>query len=764
MFSKLFKKAFTLIEVSVVLIVLSILIGSVLISRKVIERAKVNNAITDLVQMKKAISIFKDTYSQLPGDVSQQEAQIFPDLWAYNADTYYARVPLLASLFGEQTAFATDATQPFYSAPSGSQASQSVTQYTVQCQASQTNYAVTTVNEVDSSCPVSSYTNGWACSNNTYAPMCVAYVPNAYRYISYYGGMPEPAIYVPESQTNLDGARYVNVYTSCVNWHSGCVQQNCCQYFSSSYYWNHKATYYDPYVISGETISAPWNILSYSEKGLVSGVDVGTPYWYSYSTGYNNTTIFGNWSSVRYSTNVMKTYQPTTTTDGVITCQNKCSNKNSSQCVTSPTYVQSNDIRNWNTLLPYGDPYRDNQNTYNQVTTYLAIPVIYSTSFCTGTRSWSSSIPVYSSCPVTKLRSSTTTINQSFTSNDPNINCASAGGVATDARDATGVGVVTTAWSQKAGTSVTSQVVTTQLTLGGAGGSGVSSSTLMLTSTGGAGGSGVPSSTSSGTGGSGSTGPSFAPDVSITVSSTFSSGNGRVEMYEACYAMRMLNSTGFISGVPEYEKGGSTLCDYTDINPNGHFGNLTKKSKISKDVGVFIADSTFYSNNPSNPNFVVSSAGTSMHEGTNKTSSSLFTLYPELLSGKGGLGTNQDSNATNYYYNAIALFNVRDLGVAAVSSAVAKQIDKKIDDGKPYTGFLISSMTTANDINATYSPSKANAKTTKLLTKKYCSDISTACVLDGTCTQENFANADYQTESATSLESGCNLLYMVGGR
>ncbi len=80
-------------------------------------------------------------------------------------------------------------------------------------------------------------------------------------------------------------------------------------------------------------------------------------------------------------------------------------------------------------------------------------------------------------------------------------------------------------------------------------------------------------------------------------------GNGRIEMYEACYAMRMLNSTGFISGVPEYEKGGSTLCDYTDINPNGHFGNLTKKSKISKDVGVFIADSTFYSSDSSNPNF-----------------------------------------------------------------------------------------------------------------------------------------------------------------
>jgi hypothetical protein len=235
-------------------------------------------------------------------------------------------------------------------------------------------------------------------------------------------------------------------------------------------------------------------------------------------------------------------------------------------------------------------------------------------------------------------------------------------------------------------------------------------------------------------------------------------------MYEACYAMRMLNSTGFISGVPEYEKGGSTLCDYTDVNPDGNLGNLTKKSRISKDVGVFIADSTFYSSDSSSPNYVVSAAGTSMHQGTNKTSSGLFTLYPELLSGKGGLGTNADSKATNYYSNAIALFNVKDLGVAAVSSSVAKQIDTKIDDGKPYTGFLIAGMTTANDINSTYSPNTANAKATKLLTKKYCSDISTACVLNGTCTQENFANADYQTESATSLESGCNLLYMVGGR
>ena len=128
------------------------------------------------------------------------------------------------------------------------------------------------------------------------------------------------------------------------------------------------------------------------------------------------------------------------------------------------------------------------------------------------------------------------------------------------------------------------------------------------------------------------------------------------------------------------------------------------------------------------------------------------------------MGANAEEAATNYYYNAIALFNVRDLGVAAVSSSVAKQIDIKLDDGKPYTGALIAGMTTANDINSTYSPSKANAKNAKLETKKYCSNISTACVLGGTCTQTEFANAEYQTESATALESGCNLLLMVGGR
>jgi hypothetical protein len=73
-------------------------------------------------------------------------------------------------------------------------------------------------------------------------------------------------------------------------------------------------------------------------------------------------------------------------------------------------------------------------------------------------------------------------------------------------------------------------------------------------------------------------------------------------------------------------------------------------------------------------------------------------------------------------------------------------------------------MTTANDINSTYSPNKANTKTTKQTTRKYCSSIDTNCVLNGTCTQTEFANATYQTDSPTALETGCNLLYMVGGR
>jgi hypothetical protein len=585
--------------------------------------------------MKKAISIFKDTYNQLPGDVSQQEAQIFPDLWAYNADSYYARVPKIASIWGEQTAFAADANNAFYSAPSGTQASQTVTEYSQQYRKTINTYTQKcksnspSVTEYSQQCQKISYYSLYCqASTSSYTQACGS------MYVGWYG--------------NCSG----NLYNCCNSGYSaGCYVTNCAQdqYGNRTAYWSCNCVYSTG---TSQTVTGPTSSLSCPSGTSPSG---------SVTPSYTYQTV-------------------TSTTD------------------TTPDCDTAN---GWST---YGSV--SFQSTYDYqyptgVSTTIACPAGY-------TADGAPTGPAVSYEYLTVKSTGT---------------------------PPTSPGPEWIAYGDG-----TSKTTTTQLTLGGANGSGVASTT--------------------GTGGTGT----FGAGSSILVSQTFAPGNGRVEMYEACMAMRMLNSTGFISGVPEYEKGGSTLCDYTDINPNGHFGNLTKKSKISKDIGIFVADSTFYSDQTNSPNYVLSSAGTSMHQGTNKTSSSLFTLYPELLSGKGGLGTNAEEAATDYYYNAIALFNVRDLGVAAVSSAIAKQIDRKIDDGKPYTGFLIASMTTANDINSTYSPNKANTKTTKQTTRKYCSNIDTNCVLNGTCTIDNFKDATYQTDSPTALETGCNLLYMVGGR
>ena len=217
MFSKLFKKALTLIELSVVLIVLSILIGSVLISRKVIERAKVNNAVTEFVEMKKAISIFKDKYDILPGDLNQKDAQIFPDLWAYNADTYYARVPKVASLFNEKSAFAAT-TNAFYSSPSGAQASQSETIYDFYCQKTTTTYSMQSYYNANAEkC-------GYITLNNYCECWYTAYISNGCYYSGCAWNNKWFSTYDQSTTFGVGLPQFANTSCGCTNGYSGCIK------------------------------------------------------------------------------------------------------------------------------------------------------------------------------------------------------------------------------------------------------------------------------------------------------------------------------------------------------------------------------------------------------------------------------------------------------------------------------------------------------------------------------------------------------------
>jgi prepilin-type N-terminal cleavage/methylation domain-containing protein len=60
--------AFTLIEFSVVLVIIGLIVGGILVGRDLIATAEVKQIITDVEKFKTATYTFRDKYSCLPGD------------------------------------------------------------------------------------------------------------------------------------------------------------------------------------------------------------------------------------------------------------------------------------------------------------------------------------------------------------------------------------------------------------------------------------------------------------------------------------------------------------------------------------------------------------------------------------------------------------------------------------------------------------------------------------------------------------------------
>ena len=66
-----FKKSFTLIELSIVLLILSLLVGSLLVGRQIVDRAKIQKILFELDYYEKNFHMFYDTYRTVVGHLTK---------------------------------------------------------------------------------------------------------------------------------------------------------------------------------------------------------------------------------------------------------------------------------------------------------------------------------------------------------------------------------------------------------------------------------------------------------------------------------------------------------------------------------------------------------------------------------------------------------------------------------------------------------------------------------------------------------------------
>jgi prepilin-type N-terminal cleavage/methylation domain-containing protein len=93
------KKGFTLIELSIVLVIISIVIGAIIGSRDLIESAKLNGIISDFKKYESAYFDFKEKYGAIPGDMPDA-SDVFtvpdancPSIYNGNGDNNFTLLP-----------------------------------------------------------------------------------------------------------------------------------------------------------------------------------------------------------------------------------------------------------------------------------------------------------------------------------------------------------------------------------------------------------------------------------------------------------------------------------------------------------------------------------------------------------------------------------------------------------------------------------------------------------------------------------------------
>lgn len=78
------QKGFTLIEMSIVLVIIGLIIGGILKGQEIIESSRQKNLITQVNAVRAALTTFQDRYRALPGDYSLAETRINTDTGVYD--------------------------------------------------------------------------------------------------------------------------------------------------------------------------------------------------------------------------------------------------------------------------------------------------------------------------------------------------------------------------------------------------------------------------------------------------------------------------------------------------------------------------------------------------------------------------------------------------------------------------------------------------------------------------------------------------------
>ena len=71
------RSGFTLVELSIVLVIIGLITGGVLVGRNLIEAAKIRQELTQIERFKTAVHTFEAKYNGLPGDLNQTDAAAF---------------------------------------------------------------------------------------------------------------------------------------------------------------------------------------------------------------------------------------------------------------------------------------------------------------------------------------------------------------------------------------------------------------------------------------------------------------------------------------------------------------------------------------------------------------------------------------------------------------------------------------------------------------------------------------------------------------